>query len=1082
MRKRRLPRVLASACASFMLIVSLYGVGGRYTLLGWNNLGMHCMDSDYTVFSILPPYNTVEAQLIDRNGRLVRDPQGITVSYEGVADPAGSINTTSQGKTGFWQYVLALYGASLPIDAGLAGHGMPGSGNAPKPMAFNSATAEFVAEGIPITPYDDSLRKNYYPLMHLVARDSGGSILAATDVVLPVSDEMDCRACHASDSGDAARPGSGWVRDPDPESDYRLNILLIHDQLSGSNPLYKPALSARGYDQNGLYPTVVEGKKPILCAGCHASNALPGTGIAGIAPLTRAVHSMHAGVMDPAAGQTLDSSSNRSACYRCHPGSETRCLRGVMGASVALDGSMAIQCQDCHGSMSEVGSASRQGWLNEPTCQNCHTGTATQNSGQIRYATALTSTGQYRQPASQVFATNANTPLPGTSLYRMSRGHGGLLCSTCHGSTHAEYPSTHLNDNIQSLQLQGSPGLIGDCATCHNAQPSTVTGGPHGMHPTGQGWANGHGDVAENSAGQCAVCHGSDFRGTILSRALGDRTFSTRFGVKYFWRGFQVGCYACHNGPRSESGNPNRPPVTVNSSVHATTDRPLPLTLTATDADGNALTLRVVSQPAHGTVALSGRQVTYHPEKGYAGPDTFTFSAWDGSVDSSLGRVSIDVEKKFYIPFYQESPGTYTGIAFSNYSDRNASLNLTAYGSDGHRLGLPHNPASLSLAPQSQSAKLASEIFGTGASDVTGAWIEVTGDNAEVGCFFQFGGANQLDGSVGQSEPSTRFRFTRVFEGPQAFRGQAATTYLSIANPGDQPISLTMTLLAQGQQWRSTKTLPAKGMLFDSVSRVFEPGLPVSGSFVDVEASGGAVGFELVQLPDRGTVMGLNAVPGTGAAQAYSAQLAVSPGYFTSIKLINTDSATRQVALKATADNGADLAVPVTVTLSAGDFLERDAADVFGFASGSTAIGSLIVNADGPGIIGDVIFGDPASVNFAAALALQTKTLKEAIFSHVANGQSYFTGLALLNPTLISSYVTIDVYSPQGARVGGLASPLQLDPGKRISKVLTELVPGTAGQMGGFVVVRSTQPLIAQEVFGDTGMMFLSAVPPAIIK
>ena len=30
-------------------------------ILGWNNLGMHCMDSDYSVFSVLPPYNTIEA-------------------------------------------------------------------------------------------------------------------------------------------------------------------------------------------------------------------------------------------------------------------------------------------------------------------------------------------------------------------------------------------------------------------------------------------------------------------------------------------------------------------------------------------------------------------------------------------------------------------------------------------------------------------------------------------------------------------------------------------------------------------------------------------------------------------------------------------------------------------------------------------------------------------------------------------------------------------------------------------------------------------------------------------------------------
>ena len=57
-----------------------------WTLIGWNNLGMHCMDGDYAVFSLLPPYNTIHAQLIDTQGHLVRSAAGITVTYEAVAD------------------------------------------------------------------------------------------------------------------------------------------------------------------------------------------------------------------------------------------------------------------------------------------------------------------------------------------------------------------------------------------------------------------------------------------------------------------------------------------------------------------------------------------------------------------------------------------------------------------------------------------------------------------------------------------------------------------------------------------------------------------------------------------------------------------------------------------------------------------------------------------------------------------------------------------------------------------------------------------------------------------------------------
>ena len=36
-----------------------------YKLLAWSELGMHCIDGkDYSIFSVLPPYNVVHAQLI----------------------------------------------------------------------------------------------------------------------------------------------------------------------------------------------------------------------------------------------------------------------------------------------------------------------------------------------------------------------------------------------------------------------------------------------------------------------------------------------------------------------------------------------------------------------------------------------------------------------------------------------------------------------------------------------------------------------------------------------------------------------------------------------------------------------------------------------------------------------------------------------------------------------------------------------------------------------------------------------------------------------------------------------------------
>lgn len=635
-------KVLALVVFLCVPCAGLLAAGG-YKLVAWNDLGMHCTDGvDYSVFGVLPPYNTVNVQLIDPAGTLIRNPAGIVVTYEAVADASGSINTSSVGKTNFWSYVNPLFGATLAPDTGLTGSLMPGSANTPRPAVFDTNRAWFSATGVPITPFDDRGVKNYYPMMRFIARDASGAVLATTDVVLPVSDEMDCRACHASGGSPAARPAIGWAWDSNAARDVKLNVLAIHDQHQITNAKYRDALAAQGYDAAGLRATSLAGK-PILCARCHPSNALPGLGIASIQQLTTAIHSRHSDVVDPTNGLTLEATANRGSCYRCHPGAETKCLRGAMGAAVAGDASYAMQCQSCHGSMAQVGASTRSGWLQEPACQNCHTGTATNNAGQIRFTDAFSSAGILRQAPDATFATNPNAPAPGISLYRFSAGHGGLQCEACHGSTHAEFPSAEPNDNVQSIRLQGHAGMLAECDTCHATVPSSTTGGPHGLHPVGASWVSRHGDVAEGSTSGCRACHGGDYRGTVLSRALGARQISTEFGTKTFWRGFQIGCYTCHDGPSSEHATPNRAPFATSASASTNAATPVSLTLQASDPDFNPLVLRVVSRPANGRAGISGTTATYIPDSGFTGTDTFTFAAWDGSTDSNLATVSIAV-------------------------------------------------------------------------------------------------------------------------------------------------------------------------------------------------------------------------------------------------------------------------------------------------------------------------------------------------------------------------------------------------------------------------------------------------------
>jgi len=636
--RRTLILVAAIALASAS-VSTAQGGSATMTLVGWNDLGMHCMDADFSIMAILPPYNTIHAQLIDSQGNLVTVPTGISVTYEAVADPSGSINTTSVAKTNFWDFVADLFDVRPEPDEGLAGFAMPGAGNLAQAMVWEPGHNWFTAEGIPITPTDDSSSKNTYPLMRLVARDGVGVVLATSDVVLPISDEMDCSSCHASGSAAAARPSSGWVWDPDPERDYRRNILLLHDDLHGGQSAYQNALVAAGYSTDGLHATATVDGHSVLCATCHLSNALPGTGVAGVPPLTQVVHSLHATVQDPATGLILNASENRTACYRCHPGSNTRCLRGAMGHAVASNGDLAMQCQSCHGSMSVVGDPDREGWFDEPSCQSCHTGTAVHNNGQIRFADAFDPPGQLRQAVDDTFSTNSDVPVAGSSLYRFSVGHGGLQCSACHGSTHAIYPSSHGNDNLQIKAIQSHEGTLVECSSCHGSQPNTNNGGPHGMHPLGSAWIEDHADAPSTG---CRDCHGTDARGTVLSRAHADRALNTgEFGTKHLWRGYQVSCYLCHNGPNSSSPSPNTPAFVADAWATALGTATVDIPLSATDVDGDPLKLRVVSQPVNGLAWVDGMTAHYRPVQGFSGTDLFTFAAWDGMADSNLGTVTI---------------------------------------------------------------------------------------------------------------------------------------------------------------------------------------------------------------------------------------------------------------------------------------------------------------------------------------------------------------------------------------------------------------------------------------------------------
>lgn len=243
-------------------------------VLAYNDLGMHCMNADFADMLILPPFNTLRAQVVRRSGG---EPdimtEDVTVSYTipGHAQSAGQSN--------FWRYWPAAFGPPQPPNVGVTGSRLAGTME-PGP------NRGFEVVGVPLVPIDDMGREDPYPVALITVRNSNGTVVAQTQTVVPVSTEMSCNLCHDTAGITTA-----------------VDILRAHDCLHGTD---------------------LENQRPVVCATCHSDNALGMPGQPGISSLSSAMHSAHA----PRMGQV----DLAETCYACHPGVRTNCQRDVHSA------------------------------------------------------------------------------------------------------------------------------------------------------------------------------------------------------------------------------------------------------------------------------------------------------------------------------------------------------------------------------------------------------------------------------------------------------------------------------------------------------------------------------------------------------------------------------------------------------------------------------------------------------------------------------------------------------------------------------------------------------------------------------
>jgi hypothetical protein len=98
---------------------------------------------------------------------------------------------------------------------------------------------------------------------------------------------------------------------------------------------------------------------------------------------------------------------------------------------------------------------------------------------------------------------------------------------------------------------------------------------------------------------------------------------------------------------------------------------------------------------------------------------------------------------------------------------------------------------------------------------------------------------------------------------------------------------------------------------------------------------------------------------------------------------------------------------------------------------------------------------------------------KEFVFPHVVNGNGMFSGLALATGNS-GAVITVDVFGPAGG--APKSATIALRANHQLARAVSELVTGIGTQAGGYMRVRSDQPIWAWEIYGSSEVM--ASAPP----
>jgi hypothetical protein len=223
-----------------------------------------------------------------------------------------------------------------------------------------------------------------------------------------------------------------------------------------------------------------------------------------------------------------------------------------------------------------------------------------------------------------------------------------------------------------------------------------------------------------------------------------------------------------------------------------------------------------------------------------------------------------------------------------------------------------------------------------------------------------------------------------------------------------------------------------------------------------------------------------------GATTLYCPQYAVGGPWRSALSVVNLDPIAGLVSFRFIPEDPSQTGATEVVPIPAYGKIYIDDPSFFRFLSvgrpGLVTQGYVEITSDGIRLAGSVVFGDVERTAFSSALPLVSTLERTLIFSHIASDDTYFTGLAIVNPNEADTLAAVSLYGADGKLE---ASATQLIPAKgRVSRLLTEYFPALAGQnrASGYIRVSADKGVASFALFGTHRLSVLSAIPAQVIK